>query len=530
MKKTLATLISATSFSAIALAGGQLNYCLEANPDNLDPTQSTAQEALMPGKQIYESLVTLDAKTGLPVARLATKWEVSADGLTYTFHLRDDVNFQSNSLFKPTRKMNADDVVFSLNRQIGRVEAKYTQKNAIYEWAEAMDWKNVIKDVKAVDSQTVVITLIQPDATFLIQMYMPQGYIFSKEYADKLVTTGKYDQFSTQPIGTGPYKFTEFKKDDYVRLTKNNDGYWGAKNNIDRINMAITVDPSVRVTKLEKGECDFITSVPFTALDGLNGEKGIKVVATSTMMGGYLALNTRKPYLNNTYVRQAIKYAIDYDKVMKDVYKGRAERLNTMMPNNLIGHTDSIPLPKRDIKKAKELMKKAGYPNGFETKIWAMPVTRPYQPAAKDFATILQQNLAEIGIKADIVSYEWGEYIKRAYKQGEGDLVTMGWIDDIPDPDNFVTPLYTCSSVNVNNPAMYCNKEFDKLAAQAKATTDEKARLELYKQIQEMFDNDTPVIPLAQPKYYYGINANKIDKYELSDYYSLPEFIQFSLK
>lgn len=164
-------------------------------------------------------------------------------------------------------------------------------------------------------------------------------------------------------------------------------------------------------------------------------------------------------------------------------------------------------------------MKKAGYPNGFKTKIWSMPVSRPYMPNSKAFAEIIQANLKEIGIDAEIVSYEWGAYLDKVYSKGEGDIILCGWTADVPEPDYFITPLYSCDSRYKNNAPMYCNKEFDNLTLKAKETTNLDTRKKYYQKIQEIFANDVPAIPLAQPKFYYGLNKNKIKTHGINDYY-----------
>lgn len=198
MKKFIIVL-SILAITYTAFAETQFNYCLESSPDRLDPAQTVLGVSLIVGRQIFDSLVAIDPRNGNIVPSLAEYWEISPDGKKYLFHLRKGIKFQSNSIFKPTREMQADDVVFSINRQLNKKEKYYNDGN--YVWANILNWGLVIRDIKAVDKYTVEFDLAIARSPFLLELAMPQAWIMSKEYADKLVAQNQLSKLDEQPIG-----------------------------------------------------------------------------------------------------------------------------------------------------------------------------------------------------------------------------------------------------------------------------------------------------------------------------------------
>ena len=184
-------------------------------------------------------------------------------------------------------------------------------------------------------------------------------------------------------------------------------------------------------------------------------------------------------------VRQAVNYAINRDAILKAVYQGAGRKAKNPIPPTIWSYNDAVKDYPYDPAKAKALLAAAGLKDGFKAKLWAMPVQRPYNPNAKLMAEMMQADLKKVGIDVDIVSYEWGEYLKRT-KNGEHDMVLLGWTGDNGDPDNFLYPLLSCDSAKAgNNRSRWCDKTFNDLIVQAKQTSDLKKRTALYKQAQD---------------------------------------------
>lgn len=523
---SMLTAVSATSLGA----SGQLNYCVGASPETFDPRVSTAETTLIPLSQIFETLVDFNYETQKLEPVLATSWNVSKDGLTYTFNLRKNVKWQSNEYFKPTRNFNADDVVYSIKSQLDENSTYRTTGND--KWSTMLGWKTAVADVKKVDDNTVQFVLTAPRSTFLIELVMYQDRIQSKEYADTLLKNGKdlNEYLAKYPIGTGAYQYADFQKDSFIRMTSFND-YWGGKPKIDRVNFAITTDHNVVLSKLEKGECDYSEQVSLTdvlTVKGLQkkGEaKNIVPIATPIGSISGIAINTQK--ITDPKIREAISYALDYDKIMSVAFHGIARRANTSVPSIIPGHANNIPAKKRDIEKAKKLLAEAGVkPGTLKYTFWYRPNNADGIPLSE----IIQADLKEIGIAVEPVTYEWGAFLKKVYA-GEADMVDKRWIADIPDASNFLLTQYSCEGVGHNNAAMYCNEKFDELNKKALTTTNVKERNKYFEDAQKIFNiDDVANIPLAEPvKYNFGNSARLTDA-SLKSKYANPYIKDFELK
>ncbi|HEX5786116.1 MAG TPA: ABC transporter substrate-binding protein, partial [Burkholderiaceae bacterium] len=227
----------------------------------------------------------------------------------------------------------------------------------------------------------------------------------------------------------------------------------------------------------------------------MKSNPALKVLEAPGFNIGYVNYNTEKGHTKSADVRRALDMAINRDAIIKAVYQGYAVSATNPMPPSLYGYDKGLKNPAYNPEEAKKLLAKAGLPDGFELNLWAMPVQRPYNPNAKLMAEMIQSDWAKIGVKAKIVSYEWGEYIKRM-KNGEHDSGMMGWTGDFASPDNFLS-LLICSSVGGNNYARYCSKDFDALVLKARGVRDEAERAKLYTQAIGIFKKDMPWSTIA---------------------------------
>ncbi|MEJ7139386.1 ABC transporter substrate-binding protein [Comamonadaceae bacterium SL12-8] len=482
---------------AMAQAKGTLVYCSPASPEGFDNAQYTGGDTFdASGHALFNRLVEFENGSTKAVPGLAEKWDISADGKTVTFHLRKGVKFHTTDWFKPSRDFNADDVVFTFDRMVNKDNAFNKAYPAQYPYASDTGLDANITSIKKTDDSTVVFTLKQPDADFVIKVAMPFASIQSAEYADQLVKEGKASQINQQPVGTGPFQLVRYQKDAQIRY-KANPSYWEkGLPKVQNLVFAITTDPSVRYQKMRANECQIMSYPRPSDLAAMKTDSSLKVLTAPGFNIGYLGYNTEKPNLNKREVREALDMAINRDAIIKAVYQGQGEAATNAIPPSLFGYNKGLKNAPYNPEKAKELLAKAGLPNGFDLTLWAMPVQRPYNPNAKVMAEMIQADWAKIGVKAKITTYEWGEYLKRM-KAGEHDAGLVGWTGDYASPDNFLGVLLTCEAVGGSNYARYCNKDFDALVLKARTINDQAERAKLYSQAQEIFKKDLPWTTIA---------------------------------
>lgn len=500
-------------------------YCMEASPSYFNPqlvTDSASVDAS--GQAIFNRLTDFEPGTTNVIPSLAEKWEISEDGKSYVFYLRRGVKFHSNKDFKPTRDFNADDVLFSFNRQLDPNHPYHKISGGNYEYFIGMDMQNIIDKVEKVDDYTVKINLKVPNSPFLANLAMDFASILSAEYADKMLAAKTLDKVDNAPIGTGPFEFVSYQKDSVIRY-KAFEQYWQGKAAIDRLVFAITPDASVRMAKLQKNECQAAPYPNPADLDALRKDSNITLMTQPGLNIGYLNFNVQKAPFDNVKVRQALSYAINKDAILESVYQGSGEKAKNPIPPTMWSYNDDIQDYNYDPEKAKALLAEAGFANGFETDLWAMPVSRPYNPNARRMAELIQEDWKKVGVNAKIVSYEWGEYLKRM-RQGDHQTGMTGWNGDNGDPDNFLNTLLSCASVEQgSNYAKFCNKDFDKLVIEASRETDKEKRTALYKQAQVIFKEQAPWITIAHSTTYFPIRKEvtgyKLSPFSLHNFYGV---------
>ncbi len=487
--------------AAFAAPEQSLVVCTEASPEGFDIVQYTAATtADASSETVFNRLVNFKPGSTELVPGLAESWEISQDGLTYTFHLRAGVKFHRNKAFTPTREFNAEDVLWSFQRQLDPTHPWHKLATRGFPYAEAMGMAALIARIEAPDAHTVVFTLNHAEAPFLADLAMGFASIYSAEYAAQLLASGNTEQLNQQPIGTGPFVFERYSKDAQIRFRSNPD-YWDGAPTLTRLIFAITPDPNVRLQRLKANDCQVAVYPRPTDIPALRAEPDLKVLELDSLLTAYVGINTRHPPLDDVRVRQAINLAFDKAVYVRAQFgEGGASPAVAPYPPTLWGSDPTIKDWPHDVQRAKQLLKEAGHGDGFALTIWTRPGGGPTNPNPGIGAQLLQNDLAQLGIKATIRVYEWGELLKRA-KNGEHDLIFMGWAGDNGDPDNFLTPNLSCAAARSGeNQAGWCNAEFDGLITQARLNSDQAQRAELYRQALGIFHQQAPWISLAHPK------------------------------
>lgn len=495
IKRAVPLMASLLALSTPA-AAKTLVYCSEGSPEIFNAalvTSGTTMDAT--SRQIYNRLAEFEIGTTNIVPGLAESWSVSDDGKEYTFHLRKGVKFHNTSWFSPSRDFNADDVLFTFNRQLQKDHPYHMVNGGTYEYFEGMDMGTLIKDIVKVDDYTVKFVLNRVEAPFIANMAMDFASVTSAEYAKQQMSRGDKTSYDHKPVGTGPFQFVNYKKDAVIRYKANPD-YFRGKAPIDKLIFAITPDSTVRFQKLKAGECHVTLNPNPNDLDEMKKTPSLKVLQQEGLNVGYLAYNTSKAPFNNPDVRRALNMAINKEAIVDSVFNGVAKVAKNPIPPTIWSYNSSTRDDSYNPDEARRLLKKAGVTD-LKTNVWAMPVQRPYNPNARRMAEMIQADWQKVGINAEIVTYEWGEYLKRS-NNGEHDTVLLGWTGDNGDPDNFMGVLLSCAAAKAGaNRARWCDDEFDNLLQQAKQTTDVAERTRLYEQAQLRFKSQAPWATIA---------------------------------
>lgn len=485
MKKTnhirnLVSLMLALSVILCALAGcGQsggsssgdkgnlktVRINVSAEPDSLDPWQSAASDTEGIFHNVFQGLCLYD-EGGEIIPGLAESWDVSEDGRTYTFHLRQGVVFHNG------KKFTSADALYSYNSLTG------------LDGSEAKSGKfGMIEKLEAPDDFTLAITLKEPSASFLsltTAAILPEGYP---------------DQ-ATHPVGTGPFAFVEYVPSQRVVLEKNQDYYEKGPNGetipqIDRVEIYLMTDTAAVVSALRSGQLDVATMLDADDAKVLEGD--FDIYRSPQNMPVVLAMNNAQAPFDDIRVRQAVNYALDKNEVIQGAFGGYGTELHSnfspVMPTYYNDQLDAYYPTDRE--KAKELLAEAGYGQGLE---FSITVPANYQPLI-DAAQVIIQQLSQVGITADIQTIEWATWLSDVYGGAQYQSTIIGLSGKL-DPD---AVLGRFESTYAKNFYKFANEEYDSLITQARVELDEEKRAESYKRCQEILAQEAVAAFLADP-------------------------------
>tara|TARA_R100001369_G_scaffold17740_2_gene33161 strand:- start:2810 stop:4399 length:1590 start_codon:yes stop_codon:yes gene_type:complete len=510
LKISVAAGLLLTTFGVAAQAQS-LVYCSEGSPEGFDPALYTSGTTFDASSHpIYDHLTEFKVGTTEVLPGLAESWDVSEDGMTVTFNLRQGVKFHSNDQFTPTRDFNADDVIFSFDRQ-GNPENPYNSySGGTWEYYSSMSMPDLVGSIEKVDDYTVKFNLTRPEAPFIANMAMDFASIVSKEYSDAMMEAGTPEMVNQAPIGTGPFTFQAYQKDAVIRYLRNDD-YFGDKARVESLIFAITPDASVRYQKVQAGECHVMAYPNPADVQSMKDAEDVVVMEQEGLNVGYLAYNTNVAPFDNANVRKALNMAIDKQSIIDVVFQGSGEIAKNPIPPTMWSYNDAIEDDQYDPEAAKAMLEAEGV-SDLSMKIWAMPVQRPYNPNARRMAELMQDDMSKIGVNVEIVSYEWGEYLERSKAADRDGAVLLGWTGDNGDPDNFLAVLLGCDGVGNSNRANWCNEEFDALIQKAKVLPTQEERSALYEEAQAIFKDQAPWATIAHSVVYMTMRP-EVDGY-----------------
>lgn len=511
-KKLLAAVCGASllTVGAVGAQAKTLVYCSEGSPEGFNPAFYTAGTTFdASSRQVFNKLVEFERGTTNIAPALAESWDISEDGTEYTFHLRKGVKFHATKEFTPTRDFNADDVVFSFMRQLDRNHPYHKVSGGSYEYFNGMSMPDLLKDVKKVDDYTVKFILNRPEAPMIANLAMDFASIHSAEYAAEMMDAGTPEQVDFKPVGTGPFQLVAYQKDAVIRYKAHPD-YWAGKAAIDDLVFAITPDASVRYEKLKAGECHVMPYPNPADIEDMKKDPEINLLEQEGLNVGYLAYNTKIAPFDNVRVRKALNKAINKQAILDAVFQGAGKIAKNPIPPTIWSYNEAVEDDTYEPEVAKKMLEEEGITN-LKLNIWAMPVQRPYNPNARRMAELIQSDMAEIGVDAEVVSYEWGEYLKRSKDVDRDGAVLLGWTGDNGDPDNFLAVLLGCDGVGGSNRAQWCHQPFEDLIQEAKVVSDKAERTKLYEQAQVVFKEQAPWATIAHSVVFKPVRKEVVD-------------------
>ena len=475
----------------LASADTTLRFCAAGSPKTFDPAMTDSGIDHVAHLPIFGSLIELKRGTDQLIPGLSTSWTVSPDGLAYTFELRRGVAWHTTDEFKPTREFNADDVLFTFGRLLSRDSAFAKAFPSVSPYVLSFGWEKLIRKVEKLGDYQVRITLAERDASFQSALSFAFASMQSAELGAQLMKAGTPQRIAQMPVGTGPFQLKSFRQDALIRYVKH-PGWWrkDERPRADQLVFAITTDATVRAQRLKRDECDIAFPVGPSELAELKKNPAIKLVTAPGMNVGILAYNTKRPAMSKVEVRQALDMAIDKAAIIRTVYGDAGTQATTVIPAANWAHDASLKAAPYDPEKAKALLQKAGV-LPLSIQLWAMPVVRAYNPNGQLMAQMIQADWAKVGVTARIVTYEWGEYLRRI-DAGEHDAALSGWNGD-PEPANTAGQL----ACNSNSGSFWCDPAYDKLLAEARQALKQEDRKVLYGKAQKIALEQLPWTPIG---------------------------------
>ena len=492
----LSALFASAAFADEPVMGGVLRWHEINDPPKVDPAHVYDTTSSRVVYLMFDSLVENDADGKGVTPALAESWEGSDGGKVWTFHLRKGVHFQKETEGQPTANGG---------REVKAADWKYSFERLVYENSPRAYFLDMVKGyqdfisrdetgakewagIKVVDDYTLQFELEYPFAPFVAVLAYNTFVVIPKEDAEKW---GK--EFNFHPVGTGPFCFEKWEHDQKF-VTKRNPDYWRKDDAgrqlpyLDGVEIVVIPDPTIVYEEYKKGNIDCYRDVPDEFYEDVQAN--------------YKSVFQERPQLGTYYygfnnevgdfagpeklkLRQAFNYAVDRNRISELVLNGRYPAARGVLPPGFPGYNENLKGYEYNPEKAKELMKEAGYPEGFEVELLVNN-----NPRHKAVGEAIQAQVAELGIKMSIKVLDWGVMLDLC-DRGEVNLFRMGWVVDYADPDNFLYVLFHSSNKGAKgNYSRYSNPEFDKLVEEARVETDYAKRMDLYQKAEQILVDD----------------------------------------
>src|SRR5215216_7743759 len=479
--------------------------------DELDPRTTDTQEGYIVASNVYDCLVLYDLGATTIRPGLAESWEISDDGLVYTFKLRQGVKFHDGAPF------NADAVVTWYNSiDEGAPGSQYDAVRMVYMADFITDW---IDSVEAVDESTVRMTLPTPYSPLLANLAIPIASIISPT----AIAAG-LDSVSVNPSGTGAFRLArpeDWTRDSQLVLEANPD-YWGGAPKVEQFIIKIVPEGSTRLQQVETGELDIAWALTPEDVERARENPDLVVVEDAGLNTNAVQLDVMKEPFTSKEVRQALNYAVNKDELSEGLYNGNMVTAGGVLPPVDWAYNSDLKSYPYDPDQARELLAEAGYDesNPLSFTFMAYTIPRGYNPVGDRLATAIQEYWSEIGVQSDIQTGEWTQY-RADRREGLFACDLYGWQGDNGDPDNFLATFFNSANKGGGNTSFYDNPEVDDLLVQAVQVSDMEERKALYQQAEQIVVDDAPWVFLGYQKHQVVTRAN------ITDFQLQPTYIYY---
>ncbi|HLR21820.1 MAG TPA: glutathione ABC transporter substrate-binding protein [Tissierellaceae bacterium] len=453
-----------------------------ADVKSLDPHATNDQPSSRVNKQIYDTLIYTDEDMELEPG-LAKEWD-QLDDNTWEFKLEEGVQFHNGE------ELTADDVKFTLDRMMDSSEVAHII--------------GAVESVEVEDDYTVIIKTEEPFSPLLSHLAHTAASILNEKAVEE-----SGDDYQNEPVGTGPYKLVEHESGDKVILERFDD-YYREPAKVKNVEFRNVPEGTNRVIGLETEEIDIAYEIEPVDRSDISDNDDLELIERPSLSTSYIGFNTEKEPYDDVEVRQALNHAIDVDEIIDVVLEGAGTRATGPINDKVFGYDESLEGYEYDPEKAKEMLAEAGYPDGLDTTIWTND-----SPVREKIAEVVQGQLKEVGVNAEIETLEWATYLERT-SAGEHDMFILGWVAVTGDADYGLYALFHSSQHGgAGNRTFYDNPEVDELLDKGRVSTDEDERLELYKEAQKEIVEDAPQLFLYFEDQNAGVQ-NYIEGFELN--------------
>jgi peptide/nickel transport system substrate-binding protein len=492
-------------------AANAIIFGVGTDVDELDPRTTDTQEGYIACANIYDCLVLYDLGATTIRPGLAESWEISEDGLVYTFNLRQGVKFHDGAPF------NADAVVTWYNSVDEEApDSQYDATRMVYIADFITDW---IDSVEAVDEFTVRMTLPKPYSPLLANLAIPIASIVSPT----AIAAG-LDSVSVNPSGTGAFRLArpeDWTRDSQLVLEANPD-YWGGAPKVEQFIIKIVPEGSTRLQQVETGELDVAWALNPEDVERARENPDLVVVEDAGLNTNAVHLDVMQEPFTSKEVRQALNYAVNKEELSEGLYNGNMVTAGGVLPPVDWAYNPDLQSYPYDPDRARELLTEAGYDEGNPLTFTFMAYTIPrgYNPVGDRLATAIQEYWSDVGVQTEIQTAEWTQYRddRRAHKY---QCSLAGWQGDNGDPDNFLYTFFSSASIGAENFSRYENPEVDDLLNQAKEVSDQEERKALYQKAEQLIVDDAPWVFLGYQKHQVVTRAN------ITDFQLQPTYIYY---
>ncbi len=490
----LVFMVQVSQANSAPVRGGTLIWGRSAKVNTIDPATGVSAESQTAITAVYDTLVRYSDDYDKLEPSLAISWDISKDGKTLVFKLRQGVVFHNGD------KFDAQSVVFSFLRQMDSSHPHYPANIGYAKYIFDM-----VERVYPISQYEVGIQLKTPYAPFLHSLTIPAASIVCPASVKKLG-----DKFGINPCGTGPFMIEKWDSGERVTLIRN-EKFWGDAPFLDRLVYKTIVNSKDRLLELSTGSIQVMDGIGPEALDTISRNNELRFVSTPGLNICFITMNTQSPPFDNVKVRQAVNYAVNKTKIVKLLYQGLAEPAVNPFPPHMWGFNHEITGYGYKPEKAKALLKEAGYPDGFETTLFKLPVPRFYNQLPDKTARLIQANLAKVGIKANISTFkDWKTY-RSMLQNGKHQMAFYGWGAEYNDPDYFLYNLLDQDNAVIGkgyNFSFFRNNELHDYIRQAQEVSDQSIREGLYKKAQVIIHQQAPWVPLVHVQQLLGFHKS----------------------